>query len=358
MARIVPLILIVAVLLTGCSLGGSNYTSSFFATEYQEFKNTKEASDDTKDNNPEAATGDNSNTADSVNHKNVGTYEDDDIDFMYEKICYSTNDTSVPELDQESVYKSALAFNINTTEILYSHNMHETVYPASTTKLMTALLAIKHCDMDDIVRIDEDNCGITLKGAQLCGFAAGDTITVRDLLYCLLVYSGNDAALAIAKHVAETEHSFVRMMNNEAKLLGCINTSFVNPHGLHDPNHYTTAYDMYLIFNECLRYDALKEIFKSNGYTVTMHTETGEEKELYMEPTNLYFMGNYEAPYGINVYGGKTGDTVSAGKCLMLYSEDFDGQGFITEVFGTSTKEELYTSMNRILNYILQPRLE
>ena len=330
------MILAAAVLLTGCSLGGSNYASSFFAVDYREARDGKGT---VKVEDTPVSVAD----------------ETDDISFMYEDICYSTEDSPVNALDNGSKYKSALAFNIDKTEILYSKDMHETVYPASTTKLMTALIAIKHSEMDDIVHIAEDNCGIKISGAQLCGFSAGDTVTMRDLLYCLLVYSGNDAALAIATHIGETERGFVRMMNKEAKELGCINTSFVNPHGLHDPNHYTTAYDMYLIFNECLRYDALKEIFKSTGYTVTIRTTEGTEKKLYMEPTNLYFVGTYEAPYGITVYGGKTGDTYSAGKCLMLYVEDYKQQGYIAEIFGTSTKEELYTSMNRIFNYILSP---
>jgi len=342
LARIVSLILAAVLLLTGCSLRGSNYTSSFFAEKYNESKNSLTSGSDA------------SETLDTNDTEKEEGNESEEISFIYEDICYSNQDTPVPDLDENPLYKSALAFNINTTQILYSNNMHERVYPASTTKLMTALIAIKHCDMDDIVTIDEDNCGIQVKGAQLCGFLKGDTLTVKDLLYCLLVYSGNDAALAIAKHVGETERAFVKMMNAEAKELGCINTSFVNPHGLHDPNHYTTAYDMYLIFNECLRYDALKEIIKSNGYTVKMYSSDGSEKTLFMEPTNLYFVGTYESPYGINVFGGKTGDTVSAGKCLMLYSEDFDGQGFITEVFGTSTKDELYKSMNRLFDHILQ----
>ena len=290
-------------LLTGCSLGGSDYASSFFAVDYRVARDSKSVSESEE--------------------KPVSVADEtDDISFMYEDICYSTEDTPVKVLSDGTKYKSALAFNIDQTEILYSKDMHERIFPASTTKLMTALIAIKHSDMDDIVHIAEDNCGIKISGAQLCGFSAGDTITMRDLLYCLLVYSGNDAALAIATHIGETERGFVRMMNKEAKELGCINTSFVNPHGLHDPNHYTTAYDMYLIFNECLRYD---------------------------------FIGTYEAPYGITVYGGKTGDTYAAGKCLMLYVEDYKQQGYIAEIFGSSTKEELYTSMNRIFNYILSP---
>ena len=338
MARVISLILIAALLLTGCSLGGREYTSSFFAEEYRKARTEKTAAE----------------TAPFKEEKSKEeTDGSDEIGFMYENICYSDSDSPVNSLDSVSPYKSALAFNIDKTKILYSSNMHERIYPASTTKLMTALIAIKHSEMDDIVTIDEDNCGISVAGAQLCGFTKDDTLTMRDLLYCLLVYSGNDAAIAIARHIGGSERAFVKMMNSEAKELGCINTSFVNPHGLHDQNHYTTAYDMYLIFNECLRYDSLKEIFKSDGYTVTINTTAGEQKMLYMEPTNLYFMGKYEAPYGITVYGGKTGDTYAAGKCIILYAEDHRGMGYITEVFGTSTKDELYTSMNRIFNYIL-----
>ena len=119
------MILAAAVLLTGCSLGGSNYASSFFAVDYREARDGK-------------GTVEGEDTPVSV------ADETDDISFMYEDICYSTEDSPVNALDNGSKYKSALAFNIDKTEILYSKDMHETVYPASTTKLMTALIAIKH----------------------------------------------------------------------------------------------------------------------------------------------------------------------------------------------------------------------
>lgn len=343
MARVVSLgiILSLVIVLTGCSSGGSPETSSFFAENYnagkQILNNTKKAFEET------AAT-------DSANDHN----DINDIKFMYQDICFSNEDICVESLDSVTKSKSGLIFNINTTEIYYTHNLHEKVYPASTTKLMTALVAIKHSDMEDIVVLEEDNAGINLAGAQLCNFKRGDTITMKDLLYCLLVYSGNDAAVAIANFIAGSEKDFAKMMNEQAREIGCQNTNFVNPHGLQDPNHYTTAYDMYLIFNECLKYDALKSIFKTNGYTVTITDCNNIKREIFMEPTNMYFLGKYTAPEGIHVYGGKTGDTIAAGKCLVLYSEDYDGQGFITELFGAETKDDLYSEMNGLFSYILQ----
>jgi len=331
LARALSLIICVVFLLTACSSGGSQSASSFFAEVY----------DTVSQENDEA--------------KKASQKEDSNlIPFMYEDICYSPEDVSNNNLDENIPCKSAIAFNINTSEILYSKNMHKKIYPASTTKLMTALITIRYASMKDVVIIDEDNCGITLSGAQLSGFKKGDRITIEDLLYCLLVYSANDAALALARHIGGTERGFVKMMNKEAAEIGCINTSFVNPHGLHDPNHYTTAYDMYLIFNECLKYESLKAIFKTVGYTVNIISADSTIKSLYVEPTNLYFKGNYTAPKGLYVCGGKTGDTVAAGKCLMLYSEDYDGQGFITEIFGVESKDVLYNSMNLLFNFILE----
>lgn len=333
MARVISLGLILILVLTGCSSGGSPITSSFFATKYNEAHSD--------------------NTAVTESETSTQT-QPAEVKLMYQDVCFTKYDRKVPMLDDFNKCKSGLIFNVNTTEILYTNNLHEKVFPASTTKLMTALVAIKHTQMDDMVTIDEDDCGIVLSGAQLCHFKKGDKISMQDLLYCLLVYSGNDAALAIAKHISGSEREFAHLMNDQAKELGCTNTNFVNPHGLHDPNHYTTAYDMYLIFNECLKYDALKTIFKTEGYTVTIYDMLGSAREIQVEPTNMYFLGKYKAPEGIHVYGGKTGDTIAAGKCIVLYSEDYDGQGFITELFGAEDRDILYNEMNLLFSYILQ----
>lgn len=103
-------------------------------------------------------------------------------------------------------------------------------------------------------------------GAKLCGFAEGDKITLKKLLYSFLICSGNDAGIAIAEHISGSVEKFAELMNKEAKSLGCSGSNFVNPHGLHDDNHYTTPYDLYLVFHELLNYDVFMDIINQSSY--------------------------------------------------------------------------------------------
>lgn len=326
MERVVPLIIIMVMLLTGCNFGGSTVTSSFFASNY--VSESKQEISERPSNDPAFSS---------------------NSDFLYEGLCFSDHDVS-DSTDYEFSSYAAVCYDIDNCKILYSKNLFSKVYPASTTKLVTALLAVKYCSPDDLIYISEDNCGITTPGAQLCGFRKGDVVTVRDMLYCLLLYSGNDAGVALAEAIAGTEEDCVRKMNDLAVDLGCIGTYFMNTHGLHNTKHYTTPYDMYLIFNECLKEPELKEIFSCEGMNVTIKNELdGTVRELYMEPTNLYFSGSIYPPEGITIKGGKTGDTSSAGKCLVLYSVTEDGHGYITEIFKAPDKNLLYNETNELL---------
>ena len=118
---------------------------------------------------------------------------------------------------------------------------------------MTAMLALKYGNMNDVVTITQENLNLE-EGSQVCGFWAGDQVTMDQLLHCLLVYLGNDAAAAIAEHVGGSTDGFVEMMNSYARELGCTGTHFTNPHGLQDENHYTTPYDIYLMLKEAMNY--------------------------------------------------------------------------------------------------------
>lgn len=326
MERVIPLILVIAFILCGCNSGGSSVTSSFFASQF--------------DSKAKAEI--------SLRPSNEPVYSSESK-FLYEDLCFSAQDVSDGSDYDFSSY-AAVCYDIDECRILFSKNMFSKVYPASTTKLVTALLAVKCCDPSDTIYIREDNCGITTPGAQLCGFKKGDVVSVKDMLYCLLIYSGNDAGVALAEAIAGTEEDCVRKMNDLAADLGCIGTQFMNTHGLHNSKHYTTPYDMYLIFNECLKVPELKEIFSCDGYNVSIvNTLDGTEREIYMEPTNLYFTGTYYAPEGMTVKGGKTGDTSSAGKCLILYSVNAEGHGFITEIFKADDKKTLYNETNELL---------
>ena len=133
--------------------------------------------------------------------------------------------------------------------LLASKDATKQMYPASTTKVMTALLALKYGNLSDEVTVTDDSV-ITEAGASLAGIKPGDKLTLDQLLYGLMLPSGNDAANAIAVHIGGSVDNFVKMMNDEAKRIGAVDTNFVNPSGLSDSNHYTTAYDLYLIFND------------------------------------------------------------------------------------------------------------
>ena len=165
-------------------------------------------------------------------------------------------------------------FSLSDGEVLYSKNAFERLYPASTTKIMTALLAVKYGNLEDMVTVTEDAV-ITEAGATLADLKPGDTLTMEQLLYGLMLPSGNDAGAAIAVHMSQSIENFAALMNEEAARLGATGTHFVNPHGLHDENHYTTAYDLYLIFNEALKYPKFREVTKTVAYTANYKDKDG-----------------------------------------------------------------------------------
>ena len=147
--------------------------------------------------------------------------------------------------DLNLVGEGAILIDGETGQILYEKNSHKRLYPASTTKIMTAILAIEKGNMEDTVTIDEEIVCLT-DGSHIA-LDVGEEIKFEDLLNALLIESANDAALAIAKHISGSIEEFVQMMNNKAKEIGALNTNFTNPNGLPDEKHVTTAYDLSLI---------------------------------------------------------------------------------------------------------------
>lgn len=248
--------------------------------------------------------------------------------------------------------KAAFLFDISNREALFAKNIYEQLYPASLTKLMTALVVLKRGELTDTVTISYNASNIPVPGAKMCGFEEGDIITLDALLHCLLIYSGNDAAIAIAEHMSGSEEAFVKLMNLEAKKLGAVHTNFTNSHGLHDDNHYSTAYDMYLIFNELIQYDTFINIINQSSYTASFLDKNGNEKELTFKTTNLYLREEKESPENIQIVGGKTGLTSKAGNCLILLSKDGDNNQYISLVLKASDSEELYSDMSSILSII------
>lgn len=245
-------------------------------------------------------------------------------------------------------YGSAALFDVSNKEVLYSKNATAKLYPASMTKVMTALLAMKYGNMEDVLTASE-NVLITESGAQLCGFKPGDTMTLDQALHGLLMYSGNDAAIMIAEHISGSVEEFSNLMNAEAAKLGATNTHFVNPNGLHDENHYSTAYDMYLIFNEAIQYPLFNEIIHMDTYTTNYKNSAGEIVNITFNSTNRYLKGDVTPPTKVTVIGGKTGTTNAAGANLILLVRDSAGNPYISVVMKAQDTDTLYLKMNSLL---------
>lgn len=265
-------------------------------------------------------------------------------------LCVVSGDQPLDSVSLEED-QEGLLLDLNDQTVMYSKGAYERVYPASITKIMTALLAFQYGNMDDVVTITQEN--VTLEeGSQVIGFVPGDQVTMDQLVHGLLVYSGNDAASAIATHIGGSTEEFVSMMNSYAAKLGCTGTHFTNPHGLQDENHYTTPYDIYLMLKEALKYPEFTEITQMSSYTLTYKNSEGADMSVSLMATDQYLTGESTAPKGITILGGKTGTTSDAGNCLTLLCQDAYGEPYISIVMGASSKELLYKQMSSILQNV------
>ncbi len=256
------------------------------------------------------------------------------------------------DADDVMTSSGSLLINRTTNEVIYADNVFAKLYPASITKLATAYMVLKHANLNDTVTISYSASHITEQGAKLCGFKEGDTISMKDLVNILLVYSGNDAGIAIADHIAGSEAAFSELMNQELFALGSTHTTFLNAHGLHDDDHYTTIYDIYLLFDKLMEYDEFKDMINQSSYSSTYHMADGKEIERNFASTNKYLLGTKKPPEGITVIGGKTGTTNKAGSCLSLLSQDENGNEYISVIFNAESSEALYTQMTHLLEKI------
>lgn len=266
-------------------------------------------------------------------------------------LCVVTEDIIIDESVDMSQATAAVLFDINNKEVMYSKNAHERLHPASLTKVMTALVALQNGSLDQVLTAT-DNVIITESGAQLCGLKSGDTMTLDQALHILLMYSANDVAMLIAENIGGTPEHFMEMMNKEAARLGATNTNFMNPHGLTEDGHYTTAYDLYLIFNEAIKYEKFSEIIHMTSYQTTYYDEDGEAKELSFQNSNLFLRGDYNPPANVSVIGGKTGTTNAAGSCLILLSRDANGAPYISIILQSVARDILYPEMIDLLDEI------
>lgn len=238
--------------------------------------------------------------------------------------------------------KNAILVDANYDEVLYEVGGHDKVYPASITKVMTALLTLEAIESGKLTAQTQITASATAatipKGSSTANIKAGEVLTVEQLLYCLLLPSANEAAQILAETVGGDIDTFVGMMNDKAKELGCKNTHFANPHGFHDPDHYTTPYDITLFMKAAMEYDLFQKIVTSPNYTIPA-TNLSEQRTVHNTnalTSNWTYTGYLYAPGT----GGKTGSTDEAGKCLVETAKKGDTY-LISVVMGEPEKVTL-----------------
>lgn len=226
---------------------------------------------------------------------------------------------------------AAILIDFKTETVLYSKNSEEKMYPASTTKILTAILALEKCNLDDIVTVSKSAISSIPPGYSSAYLSDGEKISVNDLITVFLVHSANDAGYVLAEHISGSINEFSNLMNEKALDIGCKNTHFTNPSGIHDENHYTTAYDLALIAKYCMQNPKFRNIVSMKNCTIDSTNKFGIRKYVntndLINPSSKYYL---EECVGI-----KTGYTAQAKNCLISACSK-DNLGLICVVLGAN----------------------
>ena len=212
----------------------------------------------------------------------------------------------------------------STGKIIYEKTGYEKKYPASTTKMLTAILAIEHCNLDEMATASEFAINSIPSGYSTANIQIGESLSVRDLLYALMLQSANESAVVLAEHISGSQEAFADLMNQKAAEIGCKNTHFVNPNGVHDEDHYSTAYDLALIAKYAMQNETFREIVKTTSFTLPATSAYPSNTRTYTNTNNLIIYDNRNRPdnyYYEYATGIKTGYTSAAKNCLVSSAE-------------------------------------
>lgn len=234
-------------------------------------------------------------------------------------------------------------------QILYERNSNQVMYPASTTKILTAIVVMEHCNLADTVTVNQSAIDGVEYGYLTANLKADETFTVEELLNVLIVSSANDAALVLAEHISGSVEDFCTLMNQTAVKIGCTNSNFINPNGVHNENHYSTAHDLALIGNYSLKFDKLKELYKTTYFHLPV-TDIYTVDNRIFGTTNELINPNYKNSYYKYALGMKTGHTTPAGYCLMGYASK-DGLELITVLLNCTTSDNRYLETQKLFDY-------
>jgi len=262
--------------------------------------------------------------------------EEDASDASSVKGCRGI-DSSVPMLGTAQFTENAEAIVLlepDTDTLMYAWNPDVQVYPAGLVKILTALIVIEKCDMTDIVTVPQEVVESISKDARTSKLQPDEVFTVEQLVYCVLVEGSNDAAAVLAHHASGSQDAFVKEMNSFAQELGCANTVFTNPHGLHNEAQLSTARDMARILDRAIENELFKTIFGTTHYTVEKTNKTEERK---LESSNhMMHQEMYEIYYDERITGGRTGVNTTGQRCIATTATQSD-MDLICVVMGSAS---------------------
>lgn len=248
--------------------------------------------------------------------------------------------TDPPEINAQG----SILIDASTGQVLFGKNEETLFEPASTTKVMTAIIALEKCNLNDQVTVQED---FTKIDGTAIGLLKGDVLTVKDLLMGLLLESANDCANALADHISGNTTEFSKLMNSKAKELGALHTTFKNPSGLPDPEHITTAHDLSLFLREAIKNEEYMNISTTPAYTITL--KSNPEKKIIVNNKNYMINKNskYYYPFAIT---GKNGYTTKANQTYVAAAEK-DGHVLVASFLNALDKNQNFKDMQNVFNY-------
>lgn len=247
---------------------------------------------------------------------------------------------------------AALLVETSTGKILYEKNAYEKMYPASTTKVMTAILVLENCNLNEMATVSHNAIYSLPSGYVNANLQKGEEISVKDLMYALMVKSANDAAIVLAEHIGGSVEGFADRMNQKAVELGCKNTHFVNPNGIHNENHYSTAYDLYLMASYAMKNETFRRYVSTTSYTLPATNLYPSTDRICVTTNDM--MRSKSKYYNENVIGIKTGYTTEAKNCLIAGAQQNNIE-LISVVLHSGTNaeglSERYLDTNALFNY-------
>lgn len=246
---------------------------------------------------------------------------------------------TIPSEEPKINARAAIIYDRTTKEIIWGKNEYDKRAMASTTKIMSAIVVLENANLSDIVTVSRKAAGT---GGSRLKISTGDKITVNDLLYGLMLRSGNDAAVALAEHIGENVEEFANLMNKKAKELGLKNSNFVTPHGLDNENHYTTAYELAVLTDYALNNKTFSKIVNTKSATISIN---GNSRNIYNTNELLGYMKGVD--------GVKTGFTNGAGRCLVTSCTRNNNQ-IITVVLGCDTKKQRTSDSTKLIEYAFE----